>query len=248
MLTITKSQDEAFRAREMRRFHEEMAAHVAAFAPERARVAGEEGVTAFVAAGVAAARGHGLVLRGPVRCWLEIGVVLGAGFDTDPQYRGLWPDLDPAQWPMPFAERLQANVMAFVEACMARDRSTLVRVVAAVAEHPLTPRGDTADDVVAGLAEIWPEKLAHVGEGAIRGMAAETSRRAAQSGLVSAEGRLLAGVLGVSFGAGVLSDPLYPWIHRRLAAPRPEPDRVRSTIGALRAYAREAADRYRAGT
>lgn len=245
MLTITKSQDEALRSREMRRFHAEMEAHVAAFAPERAQVAGEEGVAAFVAGGVAAARGHGLVMRGPVRCWLEIGVVLGAGFDADPQYRSLWPDLEPAQWPMPFAQRLQANVMEFVEACMGRDRSTLVRVVGAVAEHPLTPQGETADDVVAGLTEIWPEKLARLGERPVREMVAETSRRAPQAGLVSAEGRLLAGILGVSFGAGVLSDPLYPWIHRRLAAERPEPDRIRSTIGALRAYAREAAERYR---
>ena len=54
-------------------------------------------------------------------------------------------------------------------------------------------------------------------------------------------------MLGLSFGAHVLTDPLYPWLRERIASDAPEPERIERTLSAVQAYAKAAADRYRQG-
>ena len=80
MLTIRNEQNDELRAAALRHFHAAMEQHLADFAPERIRVAGAEATAAFVANGIKAARTHGLEMRGTIRLWLELMVVLGHDF------------------------------------------------------------------------------------------------------------------------------------------------------------------------
>lgn len=247
MVKIREEQRVALGDNVLREFHNAMEKHIAAFAPERVRVAGPAATAEFVADGIAAARDRGLNQRGPIRCWLEIMVVLGHDFDTDPQYRALLPELDPAMFPMPFAQRLHRNVGRYLDACFGPDRAYLGRAIAGAAEAPVLASGDTAKDVIAGLRLNWPEKLEVTGPEPLRALAATTDEEAARIGLSSPEGRSLMGTLGVCFGAGVLRDPLYPWLHRRLTAESPESDRIEKTLTALKNYASRAAQRLATG-
>lgn len=241
MLTIRDKQREELRSAVLRDFHTAMEKHLTEFAPERMRVAGADASAAFVSRGIEAARARGLHLRGAVRLWLELMVVLGHDFDTDPQYRALWPELDPAEFPMPFAERLHENVNRYLLACFGPDRVFLNRAIGRALQARPASSGDTAGDLLAVLRDAWPEKLTTTGEGPIAELAAMAEREADGAGLTSGDGRFLVATLATCFGAGVLRDPLYPWLQARLSADRPEHERIQKTRKALVVYARQVA-------
>jgi hypothetical protein len=241
LLKIREKQAERLRAGVLQNFRIAMAEHLTQFAPDRVSAAGPEGVAAFVAKGIDAAREEGLRQRGPVRMWLEIMCVLGHGFNTDPQYRGLRPDLDPETFPMPFAQRLHRNVLEYIQQCFGPDRMYLARAVSRALDTASWVRGSSARGLINAVEALWPEKLAVTGTEPIAELSAAMDSEAQRIGLVSAEGRSLMGVLGVCFGAGILNDPLYPWLHARLTADKPENERIERTRSALKIYAEQAA-------
>jgi hypothetical protein len=94
--------------------------------------------------------------------------------------------------------------------------------------------------MIAILRDAWPEKLEATGEKSLRELAGLTDEEAAQAGLHGADGRCLMATLGLCFGSGVLHDPLYPWLHKRLFADVLESERVEETRKALAVYALQA--------
>ena len=125
MFKIEETQRPALRDAMLKRFKMSMTEHLREFAPPRCQAAGEDGLTAFVDQNVNVAISLGLEMRGPVRLWLETGLVLGAGFEDDPQYAALIPSYDPKEMPMPFAEELHRNVIAFLRSCFGKDLSLI---------------------------------------------------------------------------------------------------------------------------
>jgi hypothetical protein len=144
---------------------------------------------------------------------------------------------------MPFAQRLHRNVGQYLETCFGPDRIYLGRAIAAAAKTPVLSSGDINKDMTVGLRLHWPQKLAFTGEENLWALAAEMDAEAVRIGLASPEGRSLTGTLGLCFGAGVLRDPLYPWLQKRLISEAPENERIDKTLTALQNYAERAAKR-----
>src|SRR5579859_6130445 len=69
-----------------RAFEREMVQHVHEFVPARAKRAGQGGVRAFVDSGISKARKRGFSGRGPLRLYLDLMLLFGSDFDSDPQY------------------------------------------------------------------------------------------------------------------------------------------------------------------
>src|SRR5258708_1898210 len=77
---------EAFRTMAEYAFETEMVVHLAEFSPLLSKTAGEEQMRKTIRLGIAQASSHGLTNRGPVRLYLELMLLFGSHFDTDPQY------------------------------------------------------------------------------------------------------------------------------------------------------------------
>jgi len=215
--------------------------HLIGFAPERSRAAGDDGLKRYIDAGVSAALTRGLWQRGPMRLWLETGVILGASFAADPQYARLIPEIDPREFPMPFAERLHRGVSDYLATCFGPARSTLQRVLRDLADVDIDASMGRADKFIAELARIWPEKLEWTREAPLNELFRHAEANAVRLGLDTPDGRALCAVLSVSFGADFADDPLCPWLHARLDAEATARARVAGVKGALKTYYKAAA-------
>lgn len=142
MLYISEEQFDGLRQVALDAYREQLLDRYRGFAPELFRVAGEAQFRLFVRLGTDRALALGLTLRGPMRLLCDVMCILGHEFDRDPQYRCLWPEGDPAAIPMPFAERLHANVGGYLERCIGPDQGVLARVLRDLLALPLDPIPD----------------------------------------------------------------------------------------------------------
>ncbi len=86
MLVFLDSQMAVLQGAAQRQFEAEMLSHLRRFSPKTFAMAGEPGVRTTIQTGIQRAHGYGLSFRGPVRLYLELMMMLGSAFDTDPQY------------------------------------------------------------------------------------------------------------------------------------------------------------------
>jgi hypothetical protein len=84
VLVINKSQMGALGQAARRRFEDRMVEHFGEFAPALARAAGEEHLRKAIHLGISRAGSYGLTHQGPVRLYLELMLLFGSDFDTDP--------------------------------------------------------------------------------------------------------------------------------------------------------------------
>ena len=86
MLVIRPEQMEVFKEAALRSFESEMVAHLAEFSPPLFKAIGEEQMRKAIQFGIDRAGSYGFDFRGPVRLYLELMLLFGSHFDTDPQY------------------------------------------------------------------------------------------------------------------------------------------------------------------
>lgn len=237
MLTIRNAQLEVFEREAMASYRRELLEHYRTFAPALFRAAKEDAFRAFIDYGTRKAAAIGLTLRGPMRLFVDMMCILGHEFDRDVQYRRLWPEGDPAAIPMPFAQRLHANLGEYLEQCVGENNAILRRALSGVVAMPPAPEGAFAEWTRGQLEQVYPEKLAYMGEEGWRGVLAQSAATALQLALVSPRGHLVVVILTVGFGVDFISNPLYPWIRARLWNEAHEDVRVERTVSALHRYA-----------
>jgi hypothetical protein len=246
MLVIRDTQLDALRASALEKFKSDLLDHYQIFAPEIFAVDGEEGFKAFIDLGIEKTEQHGLRLRGPVRLFIDVMCILGRDFDTDPQYRRLWPEDDPAVMPMPFAEHLQANLHDYLEQCVGADKALLADAIEAMIPAPLSLSSGVGDFVFQTLPIVYPTKYAYIGETNLRDFSARCGDEVKAANILSPAGEVLVTILAISFGCGFLENPLYPWVAKRLLSDAPEDERIDKTLSALRVYGTETAKNLRA--
>ena len=169
------------------------------------------------------ADGHGFTYRGPVRLYLELMLLFGTYFDTDPQYPWATEILTSrdSSSQMQRAERLYDLTMDYrAKVAGPEDAYThkALRNMAAFArQKPLTL---SADDFVSAMlheiALIYPEKAAYVGDQNLSLLIRKAMDGARVQRFSTTRGMALVVVLMVAFGHGCGADPLYPWIARTL--------------------------------
>jgi len=234
MLALRPQQMAAFQAESMKRFADEMVAHVAWFSPELFAAVGEPQIRLAVEQGLRDATRHGLSRRGSMRLYLELMVSLGSGFDRDPQYP--WA-ADILGRPKPAdelrrAELLYDQALRYRDAVVGEDDAMVdaaLQRLAGWARQPSRPPEEDAafkSWLMSEAAFVFPEKTAYIGEAALGAVIDGASAVAATHGMYSPRARLVMTVLKLGFGYNCEADLLYPWIARTLArAPALGPDR-----------------------
>jgi hypothetical protein len=206
-----------------------MVEHCQSFSPVVADALGEEKLRELVQQTWARATAWGFDLRGPVRTVIELTLLFGTSFDTDPQIPWAGKILRSSGEQMARAERLYEETLAY------QAQVTGWAERKALAKWYLTGRGPGARSREEWVAEardevtrIFPEKASYVGtEGldALLGGAYSESRRL---GLTTADGGAMLVALSLALGHGIARDPLYPMIGEALRAP-PEATPVERT-------------------
>jgi hypothetical protein len=85
-MIIRREQMQALGQAALRAFEDEMVVHLADFSPPLFRAVKEDQLRIAIRLGIARAGEYGITFRGPIRLYLELMLLFGSHFDTDPQY------------------------------------------------------------------------------------------------------------------------------------------------------------------
>ncbi len=217
-MIIRKEQIQVFENVRSPEFEDYMVEHLKDFSPLFSASLGEAGMRRVIQAGMKREATHGFTFRGPVRFYIEITILLGIDFDTDPQYP--WAEdilgsthiADQTQR----ADRLHEDLIAFLDAVGGPDRAYSNRAIRGLRNLPLETTDPTtpvfADSVLSRMREVHPQKVQFVGEQSLRKLVARAVEEAGKFGILSGAGTsLLVGLMFV-VGHGCTNDPKFPWI------------------------------------
>jgi hypothetical protein len=230
-LIIRRAQLQRFEDAAVPEFEALMVTHLARFSPLHSVSLGDAGIRTLIRDGVARAAPHGFTARSTVRFYIECMVLLGADFDTDPQYAWARPILADVSVPeVERADRLHDALMAYVAFVGGPDRAYAKRALREVKSMPLRgiPRSvpDFRQKALEQLAAVHPEKAAFLGSTALLALVARAEEEAQKWGVATDEGIALFIGLMYALGHGFVDDPKYPWIKGTLSrAAFPDPAR-----------------------
>jgi hypothetical protein len=224
MLVIRSAQMEAFKEAALRSFEGEMVRHLYEFAPSHCDGIGEENVRSVVRIGVRRSAACGFTRRGPVRFYLELMFLLGSHFDTDPQLPTWATDIlrtGTVDDQMQRADRLHDGMLGYLREVVGPSSAYARRAVEKFRHATTQPLPLTTDTFVSGvlalMQQIYPERYAYVGAGALTSLISEGTSAAKARSLSSIRGAALCSLMMFELGHGCFDDPLYPWIPRASA-------------------------------
>lgn len=223
MLIIRDAQIKALEQIAVDNYVIELATHCRAFSPHLCKTLRDEQLRVALRQGVLSAEAYGFTQRGPVRFYIDMMILLGSGFDSDPQY--------------PWAAEILArkdylSQMDRAEALHARTRAYLAQVDGVNNVHTLKALGELAalcrrgvtlrresfeQDILRLMTEIHPRKVAQTGEEALRRLIADGMTKGQEGyGFRATRSLGLMVVLMFAFGHHFDCDPLLPWIARTM--------------------------------
>ena len=218
MLILRKEQMEIFREAAMQRFENEMLQHLGEFSPSLFKTVGNEQMHKAVRFGITQAHNHGFTFRGPVQLYLELMLLFGSYFDTDPQYPWATEILtrQDSGSQMQRAEQLYQKAMDYNQKVSGPKNIyalDALRNIALMARQPLTVSANNfMPDMLQAMAFLYPQKAAYVGREGLEALIQKAMGGAKRQRFATVRGVVLVSVLMLAFGHGCAIDPLYPWI------------------------------------
>ena len=218
MLVIRSEQMAAFNKSALRSFEDEMRVHLGEFSPLLAKFAGEAQLRKAIQFGIGQANRYGFSLGGSLRLYLELMLLFGSHFDTDPQYSWLRPYL------VGFdgisargrARLLHWHATVFMGKVYGKAGSHAIQA----GERASWINGQALENVgrdlsaqgLGLLAQLHPQRWEYLDEASARKLLDQSIADAARYGLANPSGAPLLLCLKFVFGHRVTDDPLYPWV------------------------------------
>jgi hypothetical protein len=218
MLTIRRDQMAALDRPALAAFEAEMVTHCNVFSPPLCKVLGDEQLRLVIRQAIERARSHGFTNRGPVRLFIELTLLYGSAFDTDPQYPWAGEILrsHERRSQMERAEQLYAKTLEYLANVAGPDdaftRQALERIVELTQQPPQISQANFISSMLLQVQRVHPEKAAYTGDSALESLLQEGVLEAVAHDMTAAHSKALFCVLMFAFGHGCTSDPLYPWI------------------------------------
>ena len=175
MLSIRPEQVVAFEAEALHHFEDEMVEHLLEFAPAVAGPAGDIHLRALIRTGIQRAEGYGFTCQGPVAFYLELMVLFGIDFDTDPQVPWAAPilaEVDRNEDELERADRLYDAFEAYADQVggkdLANDKEALRRAME-FQQRGILPVQDSVEAYAPDLlAWLHPQKASALGNTTLR--------------------------------------------------------------------------------
>lgn len=219
-MIIRKAQIDELGQVTMQIFEDEMVAHLAEFSPALFNVIKEEQMRAVVKSGIKRAEQYGFTFRGPIRLFLEMMLLYGSHFDSDPQYPWAVEILQKDLPQMERAEQLHEKILDYqkeVSGEKAVNTRKALRDLLAMTKNPPESSPKTfGADIRREMNRAYPQKVKYIGDEAVTEIIREGSEEGEKYNFQNVRARGLLVVLRFAFGHGCTDDLLYPWISRTL--------------------------------
>jgi hypothetical protein len=222
MLVIRKEQMEVFEQAALRNFEKRLVAHIQQYAPQQSEIMGVSGVEAFVRLGRERANGYGFTNQGPIHFYLELMVLLGSDFDTDPQYPWIREILlnEKIVDQMDRADHLQQEAEKYFEKVYGPEDSYEKEALSNISHKRFkdlpSSGNDFSKDIVRCLYEINPYKCSIIKEQVIYELVDLAYVQTRELGFDSLPSGALFVLMMFKFGHRCCSDLQYPWIMETL--------------------------------
>jgi hypothetical protein len=214
-MRIRAEQMEVFQEAARRTFEEEMVFHLGGFSPPLFQVLTANGMRQVVSTGILRATNLTLTLRGPIRLYLEMMLLFGSNFDSDPQYPWVPEILEDRHLPeMMRADRLYQKTCEYRQKVAGPANANTLAALKRLSAKATQPAARFVSEMAAAMAEIYPEKATYVGETPMCALIEEGVATGRRYGFSTVRSLGLSAVLMFAFGHGCFEDPLYPWIGR----------------------------------
>jgi len=222
-MIIRKAQIEELSKVLLRAFEDEMVLHLAEFSPALFNVIKEDQLRVVIRFGIKQADEYGFNFRGPIRLYLELMLLFGSHFDTDPQYPWageILKDQDSAPQ-MQRAERLYEKTLDYQEKVSGSNASNthkaLEGLLITARDSAKFPSNGFDESVIHNeMKRVFPQKAKYIGKDGLTALIHEGKTEAEKYDFPTFRGKAMIVVLMFAFGHGCTDDPLYPWISRTL--------------------------------
>lgn len=218
MLKIRKEQYEELGKISLKRFEDSMVEHIKEFFPENYDALGEAVVRNVIEYGVDRAEAHGFETEPDVNMYIDLMLLLGSHFDTDPQLPWVTAILEDETIadPVVRAEKLYDQAIEYLDHIEGPEDEYLVKALDEVGEIsfedlPLAPSDNIKNTTVSFLQRIWPEKCRALSADALNHLIRYGTESAHRYRITGQRGVVLYTVLMFMLGSGFYMDPQFPW-------------------------------------
>lgn len=243
-MVIRDRQFQVFRDAAQANAEKKLVEHCREFAPGMFKAAGEIGIRQGVRLGIERAQRYGFEDEPQIRFYVDMMLVLGSEFDTDPQFPWATATLqDQFSRPHVRGMVLHRELSLYLDRVVGQGNEYLREALNRFAGLPpdLPPPDQcSVSNMRDWFGRLFPQKSDDLSDNQLAQISAAASQQAREYQLPGGDGIL--GGLMLVFGHGVTRDPLYPWIWGVLQDPRvANPDgRLHRLWAKLRVYAENA--------
>jgi hypothetical protein len=218
MLKIRKEQYEQLGNIALKRFEDTMVEHIREFSPEHYEWLGEPIVRNVIEYGVERAEANGFETEPAVIMYIDLMLLLGSHFDTDPQLPWVAKILadESIADPAARAEDLYDYTIEYLNRIEGPEDEYLGKALDEVGDIsfeglPLAHSDNIKNTTVSFLQRIWPEKCRAIGADVLNQLVIYGTESAQSYDIIGQRGVVLYTVLMFMLGSGFDSDPQFPW-------------------------------------
>lgn len=218
MLKIRKEQYEEMGKISLKRFEDSMVEHIKEFFPENYDALGEPVVRNVIEYGVDRAEAHGFETEPDVNMYIDLMLLLGSHFDTDPQLPWVKEILEDETIadPVVRTEKLYDQAIEYLDHIEGPEDEHLLNALDEVSEIsfedlPLAPSYNIEKTTVSFLQRIWPEKCRTLGNDTLNRLIRYGTESAQRYQITGQRGVVLYTVLMFILGSGFDTDLQFPW-------------------------------------
>jgi hypothetical protein len=229
-------------------FEAELVRHFMRYYPHECGRAGTAHVRELVCLGISRGLVHGYTAHREIGLFINLMVMLGSGFTSDPQIPWALAQLNDLAIDDPFQriQRVFRSSLQYLENCFGPKSSGMVKTLIRIRDFDLAsaPRSvglQLYEDLSKLFQYLCPPKYSAQGEASTRELISAGFDRAELYGVKSSVGRAVHITLMFMLGARFDEDPLYPWAGQVLRdkSLADEATRVRSLHNAAMQYINE---------
>lgn len=235
-LIVRKAQLEALEQVTVKGFENRVFDHLKRFFPRHCEASGEASIRQLIRKGIGQAERYGLTSQQDACLYISLMIMLGSGFDADPQLPWATAILKEksATRSGAMVTTLYAKAMGYIDRVEGENSERLERVLRTMFRHPLhdawqPSTGDFEKDVVVLLLRTWLEKCEDMDENAMHRLVESGVATANRYGIMSERGKAVYIGLMLLLGSAFDGDPQFPWAQPILngSSTSDKPERVK---------------------
>jgi hypothetical protein len=219
MLTIRKEQLKVFELSAMRTYKRGLILHIHEHFPEHAGYLGDEGLMRIIEHSCTKAKEYNFETERDLCLYTDLCIMLGIGFDTDPQLPWASSILHDGSFDDPWyiMDKLWDKSMEYMVYVLGPDDVFPVKAYRlAIGYLPMDIPGFTADrmtnTVIKHMNTIWPEKVEYIGATQLKEFLRKSIYNAEYHHVTHFQGQAEFMIFSFLLGHHFYNDPAYPWV------------------------------------